>query len=141
MVLPDQPLTISETTQIVSVAEEIQHVIEEAEGVVEAEEEEEDEGETIEQAVENMEATEVTEQVLEIVQEEVPSETERICSVVHHDALIQQFGLNLVNMSTQPNSRATVVTQLYAIFFTFSTPFKKLKYPTKIKRLNYHYKV
>lgn len=109
MVLPDQPLAISETTQIVSVAEEIQHVIEEAEGVVEAEEEE-DEGETIEQAVENMEATEATEQVLEIMQEEVPSETERICSVVHHDALIQQFGLNLVNMSTQPNSRATVVT-------------------------------
>jgi hypothetical protein len=56
-----------------------------------------------------MEATETTEQVLEIVQEETPSETERICSVVHHDALIQQFGLNLVNMSTQPHSRATVI--------------------------------
>lgn len=108
LVIPDQ--VHSETTQIVSdVAEEIQHVIEEAE---EQEEEEDEEGEAaVEQVVEHMEATEATEheQVLEIVQEEQPSETERICSVVHHDALIQQFGLNLVNMSTQPHSRATVI--------------------------------
>ncbi|XP_059484845.1 uncharacterized protein LOC132202116 [Neocloeon triangulifer] len=78
--------------------EEEQHVMVVSEGIEMADEE----------PMETVETGSEQTQIMEVITEET-SEADRICSVVQQDQLIQQFGLNLVNMSTQPHSRATIL--------------------------------
>ncbi|CAB3375201.1 Hypothetical predicted protein [Cloeon dipterum] len=66
--------------------------------------------EEVEEPMEAEEADDGNEQtqIMDSIPEEA-SEAERICAVVQQDQLIQQFGLNLANMSPNPNSRETIL--------------------------------